>query len=190
MTVPLALSLESLEKFRSYLSLLARLNLDPRLQGKLDASDLVQDVMLKAVQTSDQFKGTTEAEIACWLRQILANHLANRLRDLRREKRDIAREQGIQAAIDASSIRLESWLATEQSSPSMRAEINEQLLQLAAAITRLPDAQREALTLHHLGGWTLDAISKRMERSPVAVAGLIKRGLRQLRDEMNPSAEA
>ena len=50
----------------------------------------------------------------------------------------------------------------------------------------LPDAQREALTLHHLHRWTLDAVAAHMGRTPAAVAGLIKRALRQLRQELAP----
>ena len=129
--------LADLEKFRAYLRLLARMHLDVRLQGKLDPSDVVQDVLVKAVAAFDQYRGVTEAELAGWLRQILARHLANLLRDLVREKRDIGREQALMAAIDQSSVRLEGWLAAEQTSPSMRAECNEQLLQLAEAIDRL-----------------------------------------------------
>lgn len=178
--------LADLEKFRAYLRLLARLHLDVRLQGKLDPSDVVQDVLLKAVVAFDQFRGSTEAELAGWLRQILARHLANAVRDLGRDKRDAGRELSLHAAIEQSSVRLEGWLAAEQSSPSMKAEFNEQLLQLAEAIDRLPDAQREALTLHHLHGWKLEAIGERTSKSLTAVAGLIKRGLRQLREELGP----
>src|SRR5436309_10049582 len=93
----------SLEKFRAYLRLLARLHLDPRLRGKLDPSDVVQEVLLKAVQALGQFRGESEAELAAWLRQILARHLANTVRDLGREKRDIGREHSLEAAIDQSS---------------------------------------------------------------------------------------
>jgi RNA polymerase sigma-70 factor (ECF subfamily) len=66
----------------------------------------------------------------------------------------------------------------------MKAEFNEEFLRLAEAIDRLPEAQREALTLHHLHGWTLKAIAERMEKSFAAVAGLIKRGLRRLREDL------
>lgn len=177
----------ALERFRAYLRLLARLHLDPRLKGKLDPSDVVQDVLVKAVQGLADFRGATEAELAAWLRQILARHLANTVRDLGRQKRDVGREQSIDAAIDQSSVRLDRWLAAEQSTPSGRAEFNENLLRLAEAIDRLPDDQREALTLHHLHGWTLEAVGAQMGRSLPASAGLIKRGLRSLRDTLAPA---
>lgn len=180
------ISAAALEKFRAYLRLMARLHLDPRLKGKLDPSDVVQEVLVKAVQALGQFRGTSEAELAAWLRQILARHLANTVRDLGREKRDVGRELSLQAAIEQSSVRLEGWLAAEQSSPSLRAEFNEQLLQLAEAMDRLPEAQREALALHHLHGWKLEVVAERLGKSVAAAAGLIKRGLRQLRDELRP----
>src|SRR6516165_7512544 len=136
MTSEGALPAAALDRFRAYLRLLARLHLDPRLSGKIDPSDIVQDVLLKAVQALGQFRGASDAELAAWLRQILANHLANTVRDLKRDKRDIDRERSIDAALDQSSARLETWLAAEQSTPSLRAEFNENLLRLAEAIDR------------------------------------------------------
>src|SRR5438309_11422089 len=68
-----------LESFREYLRLLARMNMDPRLQGRIDPSDIVQQTLLKAHEKQDQFRGKTDAERAAWLRTILANQMADAL---------------------------------------------------------------------------------------------------------------
>lgn len=172
---------DDLEPFRSYLHLLARLRLDRRLQGKLDPSDIVQQTLLEAHQARDQFRGHGQAQRAAWLRQILARNLANAVRDLTRAKRDVALECSLEAAVAESSARLEAWLAAEQSSPSEQAERNEQTVRLAQALAALPEAQRDVLVLRHLEGWSLAAISEHLGRSPSAVAGLLHRGLTQLR---------
>src|SRR5262245_61994523 len=92
-----------LEPFRAYLFLLARLQLDPRLKRKLDPADLVQQTLLQALSGLDRFRGRTEAEMAAWLRQILAHNLANATRDLGRAKRDVARECSLETALEQSS---------------------------------------------------------------------------------------
>ncbi len=172
----------TLERFRAYLRLLARLHLDPRLRGKLDPSDIVQQSLLQAFQGMHQFRGKREADLAAWLRQILARNLAMAVRDFARSKRDVARERSLEKALADSSSRLEAWLAAEQSSPSQRAVHHEEALRLAEVLERLPDAQREALVLQHWQGWSLGQIGEHLGRSPEAVAGLIKRGLKRLRE--------
>jgi RNA polymerase sigma-70 factor (ECF subfamily) len=172
---------QTLDRFRAYLRLLARLHLDARLRGKLDPSDVVQQTLLQAYQALDQFRGRSEAELAAWLRQILARNLAMAARAFARARRDLARERSLEKALADSSARLEAWLAAEQSSPSQRAERNEEALRLAEALEQLPEAQREALVLQHWQGSSLAQIGEHMGRSPEAVAGLIKRGLKQLR---------
>jgi RNA polymerase sigma-70 factor (ECF subfamily) len=181
-----ATSQPSLDRFRSYLLLVARLHFRPRLAAKLDPSDVVQQTLVQALQGWPAFRGTTDAELAAWLRQILRRNLANVARDFGRDKRDLAREQSLEAAVADSSTRLEAWLDDQQSSPSQRAERNEHLLQLADALATLPDAQQEAVMLHHLHGLLIDEIAERMERTPAAVAGLLKRGLQTLREKLAP----
>jgi RNA polymerase sigma-70 factor (ECF subfamily) len=170
-----------LERFRDYLLLLARAHLDRRLRAKLDPSDVVQQSLLEAHACSAQFRGTTSGELAAWLRRILTRNLANAVRDLGRARRDARREQSLERHLEDSAARLEALLAADQSSPSQRADRGEQLVRMAAALATLPDVQRQAVELRHLQGWPLADIARHLGRSPAAVAGLLHRGMLQLR---------
>lgn len=173
-----------LEGYREYLLTLARLELQSQLRGKLDPSDVVQQTLLDAHVKRQQFRGKNSAELAAWLRQILARNLVDALRRHGCAMRDVERERSLEAAIETSSLRLGSWLAADQSSPSQRAQSHDQAVQLADALGQLPEAQREALVLQNWHGWSLVQIGQHMSRSPTAVAGLIKRGLKQLRESL------
>jgi RNA polymerase sigma-70 factor (ECF subfamily) len=164
-----------LEQFREYLNLLARLQISAGLRGQLDTSDLVQQTLLKAHENRDQFRGTTDAERAAWLRAILANQV-----------RDAYRKVGQVPArsVEETSLRLEAWLAAEGLSPSQQVERNERLLALAEALARLPEDQRSALELHHLEGLSVVAVARKMGRSTSSVAGLLHRGLKTLRQTL------
>jgi RNA polymerase sigma-70 factor (ECF subfamily) len=185
MTPPERIAPDDLERFRAYLRLLARLNLDRRLQGKLDPSDIVQQTLLEAYRSSAKLAGRSDAEKAAWLRQSLAHQMAHAVRDLGRAKRDIARERSLEAALDESSAHLEKWLAAEQSSPSDQAARHELSLRVAAELEALPEAQREALVLYYWQGMTLPEVAQQLGRSSAAIAGLLQRGLKTLRRHMN-----
>jgi RNA polymerase sigma-70 factor (ECF subfamily) len=178
----------ALERYRAYLRLLARLHLAPQLRGKLDPSDVVQQVLLQAYRALSQFQGQSEGELAAWLRQILAHCLANAVRDFGRDKRDVGLERSLEVALAGSSARLEMGLAANQSSPSERAQRHEDAIRLAEALLQLPEAQREALILQHWQGLALAEIGAQLGRTPAAVAGLIKRGLKRLRELLKDEA--
>jgi RNA polymerase sigma-70 factor (ECF subfamily) len=176
----------ALEDYRDYLALLARLHLDRDLHGQLDLSGIVQQTLLEAHQARGQFARLEPGARAAWLRRILANNLADELRRRATAKRDAARERSLEAGLADSSARLANLLAADQSSPSARLRRDEQAVALARALAEVPEAQREAIVLQHWHGWPLAAIAEHLGRTRAAVAGLIKRGLRQLRDHLQP----
>jgi RNA polymerase sigma-70 factor (ECF subfamily) len=178
-----------LEDYRAYLRLLARTQLGPRLQAKLDASDVAQQAILQAHQAQEQFRGTTEAEKLAWLRAILANVLAAAIRRFEAKAREIGRERSLEGDLELSSSRLECLFAADQTSPSQRAVRCEELLRLAAALTRLPEDQRQVVELHHLKGLTVADVAEQMGRTRAAVVGLLFRGLKKLRQLLREGEE-
>ncbi len=173
-----------IERFRPYLNLLARLSIGQAIRSKISSSDIVQDTLIEAHRDPTRFEGRAVEEQLALLRKILANNAAKAGRDLRRQKRDVEREQPLDAAVDRSSRRLLAVLAADQSSPSERAMKNEAILLIARALETLPEAQREAVLLHYVDGLTIREIAERMDRTAGSVAGHLMRGLERLRTEI------
>lgn len=174
-----------LELYRSYLTLLARLQISRRLQGKMDAADLVQETFLAAHRGWPQFRGNSEGELVAWLRQILAGIVGNMVRHyLGTQGRDIRLECDLAAELDASSRLLDGGLMSPFSSPSQQAARREQSVLLADALARLPEDYREVLILRHLEGHTFPEVAQRMERSLDSVKKIWVRALDRLRRSM------
>jgi RNA polymerase sigma-70 factor (ECF subfamily) len=174
-----------LELYRRYLTLLARVQIGQRLQGKVDAEDLVQETFLEAHRNFSRFRGGSEAEFVAWLRQILAGNLADLLRRyLGAQGRDVRLEREIADAFDRSSVLLDRGLVAQQSSPSQQAARREQSVLLADALEELPDDYRDVLILRHLEGLTFPDVARRMGRSLDSVEKLWMRGLVRLRQVM------
>jgi RNA polymerase sigma-70 factor (ECF subfamily) len=177
---------QALEPFRSYLEVLARVHLDPRLRGKLDPADVVQQALLRAHAAWPEFKGPARPVLLAWLRRILARTLADVVKHYDRDKRAVDLERSLEADLDQSASGLAWWLAADQTSPSQAAVRNEELLRLADALAALPEPQREVVVLKHLRGWALQRIGDHLGRSVPAVASLLRRGLEELRWRLAP----
>ena len=173
---------ELLQLYRNYLALLARLNIDARLQGKVDASDLVQETFLKAHRNFGQFRGNTEEELVSWLRQILTNNLANLVRHyLGLKRRDVRLERQLAAEMDRSSRLMDGGLIAPGSSPSRQVSRREQAVLLADVLKQLPADYREVLILRHLEGLTFAQVAERLGRTEDSVQKLWVRALARLR---------
>ncbi len=169
-----------LEKYRDYLGLLGRLQIDEKLAGKVDVSGVVQMTLLEASRA--EWTDLRDEARAPWLRRIFANNLLDEIRKFRTQARDVERERSLERSMEQSASRLNHWLVGEQSTPSHKAVRAEEELRLAKAMACLPTAQREAIELHHLQGLPLNDVGSRMKRSKGAVAALIFRGTTRLRE--------
>jgi RNA polymerase sigma-70 factor (ECF subfamily) len=174
-----------LASFAKYLTLLARVQIGRRLQGKVDADDLVQDTFMDAHRQIAAFRGTTEAEFIAWLRRILAGQLAQTIRRFLGTKgRDAMLERELAVQLDQSGEILDRGLVASQSTPSQTASRREQGVILAEALDKLPRDYREVIILRHLEDLPLVETARRMGRTEDSVQKLWVRALVSLRKQM------
>ncbi len=174
-----------LESYSPYLTLLARVQIGKRLQGKADPADLVQETFLEAHRQFKFFRGSSEPELTAWLRRILAGQLALLMRQfLGTKARDVRLEKELGNELDQSSDALAENLAASISSPSQKASRREQALLLAEALDRISPAYREVLVLRHLEGLSFVEVAQRMQKTQDSVQKLWVRGLAALREAM------
>lgn len=172
-----------LRTFEPWLRVLARAQVDSRFGAKFDPADIVQQTLLEAVRGFASFRGTTEAELAAWLRTILGHVLAHEMRRYEgTQKRDLAREVSFDQELSAVSQRLGDLVPAAGTSPASAAIHQERALQLARPLESLPDDYRTVLVLRHLEDLPHEEIARRMNRPPGAVRMLWVRALARLRE--------
>jgi len=171
-----------LESFRNYLRLLAYTGMGERLQDKADPSDLVQETLLKAHANFMDFRGRNEAELAGWLRQILARNLIDLGRRYRgTEARQVSRERSLEEMLDHSSMALGKLIPVGGSSPSEHAQRRELSVVLADALADLNPDYRDVIMLRSLEERSWEDVARRMKRTTGAVRVLWARALTRLR---------
>jgi RNA polymerase sigma-70 factor (ECF subfamily) len=176
------------ERFRGFLALLVRVRSEPHWQGKIDLSGVVQQTLLEAFQAGDQLAGANDHQKAGWLKKVLANNLNDEIRKLTTARRDARRERSLEAALDESVSQMEQLLPPAgQPTPSQEAVRGERLLQLTQALSALPEMQRRVIEMHHLRGQPLADVAAALDLTRPAVAGLLHRGLKKLREILGES---
>lgn len=177
-----------LRRFEPWLRLLARHQVESRFQAKFDPADIVQQSLAEATRAFPGFRGRTEAELAAWLRTILAHVVAHEVRRYAgTDKRDVDRERSIDAELAETSQRWGDLLAASGSSPTQKVVRRERAAAVAEVLERLPEDYRTVLVLRHFDGLSHEAIAVRMGRGSGAVRMLWVRALARLREEMERS---
>ena len=159
---------ELLDAHRNYLRILADSCLHREMQGKADASDVVQETLLKVHENFRHFRGTTELEWMAWLRKILVNHLTDFQKGFRRDRRSVTREQPLESLVDRSSAMLRNIGPAAGPSPSQEAQRREAAALVADAIAELEPEDRDVVILRNLHELDWNTVGERTGRSPDA----------------------
>lgn len=172
-----------LERYRGLLLLDAKRHITGPLVRRIDPADVVQNTMAAAIQNIGDFQGDSESSFRCWLREVNRSVIAEAFRrHIGAEKRSLLLEQSGPPS-DSWAVRFAPALVTD-STPSERCRRDERDQLLVSLVEGLPEAQRRSILLRYQSGYDIQRVANEMQRSPVAVAGLLKRGLATLRGKM------
>jgi RNA polymerase sigma-70 factor (subfamily 1) len=173
---------KALEMFRGYLETLTFIQIDPRLRGKFGWSDVIQGTLIEASRTLERIEAMDPEDQKRLLRHMLVNNLRDEIDRWRTEGRNVGREQSLDEAADQSSCRLRDWIIAEESTAREKLIEEERKLRVLAALSELPEREREALTLQQYHGWKLAQIAEHLGCTTNAVAGLQAHGRARLRE--------
>jgi RNA polymerase sigma-70 factor (ECF subfamily) len=172
-------------KHRDRLRRMVELRLDPRLRGRLDASDVVQDAFLDVARDLEAYLADPKLPPLLWLRL----HVGRRLTTLHRQHlgtrmREAGREISLYhgALPEASSAALASMLLGRHTSPTQAAQRAERMLRVQEALNSLDPIDREVLALRHFEQLSRSEAAVVLGISQEAGAKRYFRALKRLKD--------
>jgi RNA polymerase sigma-70 factor (ECF subfamily) len=165
-----------LEQQRGWLRRIADDLLDPRVRGRLDASDVIQQTCLSVHRQIAHFDGHDPAQFVAWLRQIHEHNVQNANREQLHAARRHAGKDHPLTDIDIADRIAET--------PSRRLSREEEASRLKAVLDTLPADEREALRLRYVDQQSLENSAAAMGLTRDALLWLIKRGLRRAREQL------
>lgn len=176
---------ELLNRHREALQRMVRARLDQRLSRRVDASDVVQDVLFEASQRLADYLHDPRLPFALWLREMARD----RIIDLHRRhrvaiRRSLDREQPLSPANfgDRSSLELAAQLRDPELTPAAAALRNELHQRFLDALDRMDEEDREVLVMRHIEQLSNSEAASILGLTPPAAGMRHLRALRRMRE--------
>jgi RNA polymerase sigma-70 factor (ECF subfamily) len=180
---------ELLGEFRDPLRRAVDLRLDPVLARRVDASDIVQDVLIEANQRLTEYLKKPDMPFPLWLRHLAQDRIIDTHRRHRlAQRRSVDKEQPIHgpAWADDSSSALVAHLVDPERTPSTEAVRVELQRKLAAAVGELPADDREIILMRHTEQLSNQDVASVLGLTEAAASMRYLRALRKLRTVLVP----
>ena len=178
-----------LGEFREPLRRVIDMRLDPAVARRVDASDIVQDVLIEANQRLTEYLKSPAMPFHLWLRHLAQDRIIDTHRRHRlAQRRSVDREQPIArpAWADESSIGLVAQLIDTERTPTSEAIQHELQKRLAGAIDQLSDDDREIVLMRHHEGLSNQEVAAALSLTEAAASMRYLRALRRLRTVLVP----
>jgi len=177
-----------LEHYRARLKRIIQIRIDPRLQGRIDPSDVLQDTY---IDVHNRIGELTDGDLPffLWLRLKLAHRLTDLHRFHFRKKRHSAGEVSIAGAAmpNASSASVASLLVGALTSPSDAAARAEAAERIEAVLNSMDEVDREVIVLRHFEDLSNSETATVLNLSQNAASNRYVRALRKLKASLDPS---
>src|SRR4051794_27603180 len=178
-----------LDRHREPVRRLIDLRLDPAIVQRVDASDVVQEVLLEASKRLQEYLRKPSMPFHLWLRHLAQDHLIDaHRRHHQAQKRGVDREQPLVPAAfaDRSSIELAAQFIDPELTPASAAMQQELQRRLHAAITQLNDDDRDIILMRHFEQLSNQEVALLLTLTEAAASMRYLRALRRLRALLVP----
>ncbi|HKM52938.1 MAG TPA: sigma-70 family RNA polymerase sigma factor [Isosphaeraceae bacterium] len=176
---------ELFTRYRERLRQMVRLRLDRRLQGRIDASDVLQEAYLEVARRAREYIARPTMPPFLWMRFLTAQKLLELHRHhLGARMRDAAQELSLchRATPQASSVSLAEMLLGRLTSPTLAARRAEMQQKLQEVINSLDPLDREVVALRHFEELSNSEVAQVLGLSKTAASNRYIRALARLKE--------
>jgi RNA polymerase sigma-70 factor (ECF subfamily) len=174
-----------LERHREALRRMIDVRLDRKIRQRVDASDVVQDVLVDAHRRINDYLSNPAMPFHLWLRQIAKDRLIDahrRHRDAARRSLDREQPLAIAGTDDRSTISLAAQLWDREMTPAAAATVRELQQRFAAAVELLDEQDREVVLMRHFEQLSNSEVAEALGLTAPAASMRYLRAMRRLRE--------
>lgn len=174
-----------LDRYLQRILRIVRMRLGPKLRGRMESMDIVQEVMLRAVRGFDQFEARDEAAFLHWISRLVHNEIRDQADFHNAAKRDSSKEVASSHDSEKNCSVLSQIPADSVYRPSLQLRLKEEVLQLEVAMDKLSETQREVIVMRQYEGLSFKEIGTEMSMSEDAARMQFGRAMDKLTDLMS-----
>lgn len=176
-----------LDRHRTSVRRMIDLRMDQKIKRRVDASDIVQEVMIEANRRLADYLDNPVMPFHLWLRQMAKDRLIDAHRRHRgAARRSLDREQPlVAAASDESSFDLVAQLSDQELTPAAAATWQELQVRFQQACEQLEELDQEIVYLRHFEHLSNSESAQSLDLTPQAASMRYLRAMRRLRELMD-----
>lgn len=166
-----------LERYIPRIFRIVRTRLGPQLRSKVEVEDVVQAVMVRAVQGIDTFEFREDAALIQWMSRIAHNEIVQQARRFQADKRDARRETSLDEA-SPSTAPLRATLPSDSTGPLGKLQARESAAILDECLATLNEKHREVILARDYAGGSWELVARELSAPSVDAAKQLHRRAR------------